>query len=129
MRGEHAHGERHAECEKRAQGRDMKRLHQSRMHAVRVIGKVHRPHAREEVGDLLRRVGEEFRDHLDRLNRSHDRGDDPEIHREACDALRRRESPPEPFMRRFSHLRDAVRRARRGFPSDRGAGPEARAPR
>jgi len=57
------------------------------MDAAFVVRPVDRPHAREEIGHLLRRVGQELGDDFHGLRRHHDRGDDDEVHDEAREAL------------------------------------------
>ena len=78
----------------RAERRGVQRLDQGRVHDLRVPGPVDRPHAREQVGGLLRRVVEEFRDDLDAAQRPHDRDQHDEIERRAHDALGEREALP-----------------------------------
>ena len=91
-----ATGARHRDREDGPERRGVQRFHQCRMHDLRIPAPVDRPHAHEQVGGLLRRVVEEFRDDLDGAQRPDHRDDDQEIERGAHDALRQREALPLP---------------------------------
>ena len=81
----------------------MDRLDQRGMHALRIIGGVGRPHAGQQVDDLLGRVGEELRDHLDGADRCDDGGDDDEVDGETGEPLRRRETAPDAVVGELGH--------------------------
>ena len=70
-----------------AERRRMQRLDQRRVHDLRIPGPVDRPHAGEQVGGLLRRVVEEFRNDLDGAQRPDDGDQRQQIERRAHDAL------------------------------------------
>ena len=94
VRGENAHRQRQDEREQRAERRDVDRLDQRRVHVARIVAPVDRPHPRQQVDDLLRRVGQELRDHLDRAQRATIAATIEQVDREAREPLRRREAAP-----------------------------------
>jgi len=81
--GQDAHRKRQHERQQRTEGGDVQRFDQRVMHGALVVGKVDRPHPREEIDDLVRRVGKKFGNHFDRLDRHRNRGDEHEVDREA----------------------------------------------
>src|SRR5262249_1347806 len=84
----------------------VQRLDQRRVHHLRVPGPIDRPHAREQIDGLLRRVVEELRDDLDRLERPHDRDQHREVEGGAHDAFARREALPPAQMSSRSGRRE-----------------------
>src|SRR5262245_6394068 len=87
-RHRHRHGEHGAE------GGDVERVEQWRLHAVGIEAPRDRPHPAQHVADLRWGVIDEFRNHLHRLERDDDRCDDREIDREAREPFGGREPVP-----------------------------------
>ena len=97
VRGEDADRECQDERQQSAQRCDVDRFQQRVVHAPLVVRPVDRPHAREEVRDLLRRIGQELRNDLDGLRRHDDRRHDNQVDDEARKALAAREAIPLQF--------------------------------
>jgi hypothetical protein len=85
---------RHDDREQRAERCGVQGFQQRGVHDRRIPAPVDRPHPHEQVGGLLRRVVEEFRDDLDGAQRPYDRDHGHEIEAGAQDALRQREALP-----------------------------------